>query len=87
MKPIIAILSILTAKAHDYKQHGLDWTEGHCGHNDKGNGHDQSPIDLPSWNMFSRSFSYEQDNFNRMYYNQHLPNCGWGCYWVPVTFN
>ena len=65
MKPILASLCVL-AKAYDYKSHGNDWVTSS---NSCGETWSQSPVDLPTWNMFTGDYSFEEDNTNKMYYN------------------
>ena len=59
------------ATGWDYKtNNGRDWPDLNIANNECGKTGTQSPIDLPGWGRYSNMYSADDDNFNKMYYNQ-----------------
>jgi carbonic anhydrase len=59
------------ATGWDYKtNNGRDWPDLDIENNECGKTGTQSPIDLPGWGRYSNMYSADDDNFNKMYYNQ-----------------
>ena len=74
----------LAGGAYDYKDNnGRDWPNLSVTDNKCGETGTQSPIDLPGYGRFSNMYSADDDNFNKMYYNQVKTSLPTG---VPVKW-